>query len=149
MHSDEREIRKLVETWIKATKAGDTNTVLSLMADDVVFLVTGQEPMIGKAAFDAAVAQAHSGEARPQFEGTNEIREIQMIGDWAFMWQKLTVVVTPPGSGSSITRSGHTLSIFRKQDGKWLLARDANMLSPAPPGGLTKSETGRLNSCET
>jgi hypothetical protein len=29
-----------------------------------------------------------------------------------------------------MTRSGHTLSILRKQEGKWLLARDANMLAP-------------------
>ncbi|MGH8262403.1 MAG: hypothetical protein ACRET4_02910 [Steroidobacteraceae bacterium] len=26
--------------------------------------------------------------------------------------------------------AGHTLSILRKQDCKWLLARDANMLAP-------------------
>jgi hypothetical protein len=44
------------------------------------------------------------------------------------MWTKLTVVVTPPG-GQPITRSGHTLTILKKQNGKWLLARDANLLS--------------------
>jgi hypothetical protein len=27
-------------------------------------------------------------------------------------------------------RAGHTLTIFHKEDGKWLLARDANMLAP-------------------
>ena len=27
-------------------------------------------------------------------------------------------------------RAGHTLTVFRKTDGKWLLARDANLLSP-------------------
>jgi ketosteroid isomerase-like protein len=36
------------------TKAGDIDTVLSLMAGDVVFLVAGQPPMIGKARFAAA-----------------------------------------------------------------------------------------------
>jgi uncharacterized protein (TIGR02246 family) len=48
MHSDEQEIRQLVATWIAATKAGDIETVLSLMADDVVFLLPGQPPMMGK-----------------------------------------------------------------------------------------------------
>jgi hypothetical protein len=27
-------------------------------------------------------------------------------------------------------RAGHTLSVFRKQNGKWRLARDANLLAP-------------------
>jgi ketosteroid isomerase-like protein len=48
------------------------------------------------------------------------------------MWTKLTVVVTPPGGTQSMTRAGHTLSILKKQNGKWVLARDANMLAPVP-----------------
>jgi uncharacterized protein (TIGR02246 family) len=42
MERDEQEIRQLVATWMAATKAGDIDTVLRLMADDVVFLVAGQ-----------------------------------------------------------------------------------------------------------
>jgi ketosteroid isomerase-like protein len=34
---DERAIRDLVETRMKASRAGDTATVLSLMSDDVIF----------------------------------------------------------------------------------------------------------------
>ena len=60
MNSDEQEIRQLVATWIDATKTGDTDTVLSLMADDVVFLVTGQPPMIGK----SGVRGGHAGAVR-------------------------------------------------------------------------------------
>ena len=44
------------------------------------------------------------------------------------MRTRLTVTVTPP-SGEPITRNGHTLTILRKQHGKWLLARDANLLA--------------------
>ena len=68
MNSDEQEIRQLVATWIDATKSGDTDTVLSLMADDVVFLVTGQPPMIGKAAFAAAM-RAQSGQGAAAVRG--------------------------------------------------------------------------------
>src|SRR3954452_10725076 len=108
MKSDEQEIRQLVATWIEATKTGDIDTVLSLMADDVVFLVTGQPPMIGKAAFAAAM-RAQSGQGRPKFEGKSEIQEIQVLGDWAYMWTKLKVVIAPPGGSAPITRAGHTL----------------------------------------
>lgn len=37
MNQDEQQIRELVQRWIAASKAGDAQTVLSLMADDVVF----------------------------------------------------------------------------------------------------------------
>lgn len=131
MESDEPEIRQLVSTWMAATKAGDVEAVLSLMADDVVFLMPGQ-PVMRKADF-AAAARAQSGQERPRFDSTSEIQEIKILGDWAFMWTKLTVVVTPPGDGKPMTRAGHTLSVLKKQSGKWVLARDANMLSPVPP----------------
>jgi uncharacterized protein (TIGR02246 family) len=133
MSSDEQEIRALVVTWMAATKAGDVEKVLSLMAEDVVFLLPGQPPMVGKSTF-AAAARAQSKQASPQFEGTSEIQEIKVIGDWAFMWTKLKVVVTPPGGAPPMTRAGHTLSILKKQNGRWLLARDANMLSPVQKG---------------
>jgi uncharacterized protein (TIGR02246 family) len=129
MQSDEKEIRQLVTTWMEATKAGEVETVLSLMSEDVVFLVAGQPPMIGKSAFAAAL-QAQSNQGRPEIDGKSEIQEIQIFGDWGFMWTKLSVVVTPPGGAPSTTRAGYTLSILKKQDGKWLLTRDANMLSP-------------------
>jgi uncharacterized protein (TIGR02246 family) len=128
METDEQEIRQLVETWMAATKAGDIETVLGLMADDVVFLLPGQPPMMGKSAF-AAASKAHSSQDM-QFEGTSEIREIQVLGDWAFMWTKLSVVVTQPGGAPPVMRAGHTLSILKKQSGKWVLARDANLLGP-------------------
>jgi uncharacterized protein (TIGR02246 family) len=127
MSNDEQQIRQLVATWMTATKAGDVDAVLSLMTDDVVFLVSGR-PEMRKADF-AAQARAQSWGEAPQFEGSSDIQEVQVIGDWAFMWSKLTVVVTPPGGAAPIKRAGPTLTIFKKVDGRWLLARDANLLT--------------------
>ena len=45
MQSDDEQIRQLVATWFTASKAGDVDTVLSLMTDDVVFLVPGRAPV--------------------------------------------------------------------------------------------------------
>ena len=133
MERNEQEIRQLVSTWMAATKSGDFETVLSLMSDDVVFLMPGQ-PVMRKADF-AAAARAQSGQDGPRFDGKSEIQEIKILGEWAFMWTKLTVVVTPPGNGKPMTRAGHTLSVLKKQGGKWVLARDANMLSPVLQAG--------------
>jgi uncharacterized protein (TIGR02246 family) len=134
MDNDEKQIRQLIATWMAATKAGDIDTVLTLMSEDVVFLTPGREPMVGKASF-AAATKGQSSEGSPQFDGTSDIQEIRVLGEWAFLWTKLTVIVTPPGGGSPMTRAGNTLSILKKENGKWVLTRDANMLSPASKPG--------------
>jgi uncharacterized protein (TIGR02246 family) len=128
IQSDEQQIRELVSTWMAATKAGDIDKVLSLMSDDVVFLMPGQ-PVMRKAAF-AAAARAQAGKDVPKIDGTSEIQEINIVGDWAFMWTKLSVVVTPSTGAPPMTRAGYTLSVLKKHDGRWVLARDANMLAP-------------------
>ena len=107
---------------------GDVDTVLSLMTDDVVFLVSGRPPM--EKAEWAALSRFPPGSPCPNFEGTYEIQEVQVSGDMAFIWTKLSVTVTLPGPGVPIERAGHTLTVFRRINGKWLLARDANLLSP-------------------
>jgi uncharacterized protein (TIGR02246 family) len=126
MDSEEQQIRRLVAAWVAATKGGDVEGVLALMADDAVFLVTGQPPM-RKADFAAAVrGQADNDELR--LDIASDIQELEVMGDWAFMRQKLTVVVAQ-GDARPVTRTGHTLTLLQKQDGKWLLRRDANMLA--------------------
>jgi uncharacterized protein (TIGR02246 family) len=125
MNSDEQQIRDLVATWMAATRSGDVDTVLGLMTDDVVFLVPGRPPM-RKDEF-AAAARAQAGAGAPTIDGNSDIQEIQVSGDWAFLWSRLEVRVTQ-GGGQGIRRAGHTLTVLRKVAGKWLLARDANLL---------------------
>ena len=124
MSSDERAIRKLVDNWMAASRAGDTAAVLALMADDIVFMVPGRDPF-GKDAF-AAASQGMQGF---EFDGKAEIRELEVLGEWAYLRNFIDVTITPPG-GAPVRRSGYTLSILRKQtDGRWLLTRDANLVA--------------------
>jgi uncharacterized protein (TIGR02246 family) len=127
MQTDEQAIRELITTWLTASKAGDTAKVLSLMSDDVVFLGCGRAPMRGKAAF----AAGQTALSEIDIDATSEIQEITIVGDWAYIWTQLTVVMTPKSGGDANKRTGHTLTILQKQNGKWLLVRDANMLGPA------------------
>jgi len=125
--SDEQQIRSLVADWMQATRVGDVDRVLDLMTEDVVFLVPGRAPM-RKAEF-AAIARAQASGTVPAMDGTSEIMEVQVLGDWAFMWTHLSVRATMP-DGRRMARAGHTLTVLRKQDGKWRIARDANLLAP-------------------
>jgi uncharacterized protein (TIGR02246 family) len=124
MSPDERAIRELVDTWMKASRAGDTETVLSLMSDDVIFMVPGREPF-GKQAF-AANSRSMDG---VRLEGSADIRELKVLGDWAYLRNFIEITITPAG-GAPVRRSGFTLTILRKEpDGRWLLARDANLVT--------------------
>ena len=126
MTNDEIEIRGLIDKWMTATKAGDIETVLSLMTDDVVFLVAGVPPF-GKQEFRENSIK--HGDKSVEFDGTSQIIELKIDGDHAYVINKLSVITRQAGQ-EQIHRSGHTLTIFRKQSGKWLLARDANLLTP-------------------
>ena len=128
MQSDEQAIRDLVFTWLSASKAGDNDTVLGLMAEDVVFLQAGQEPIRGRAGF----AQMQKSLAKVDIEAASDIQEIRIFGDWAYCWNHLTVTVTPHNGGAPVKRAGNVLSVLQKQDGRWAIVRDANMLTVVP-----------------
>jgi uncharacterized protein (TIGR02246 family) len=115
----------VITTWLSASAAGDTQMVLSLMADDVVFLVAGRPPF-GKREF----AASQSSLATHRIEARSDVREIVVSGDLAYARTQLTVTMTPMAGGKALRRSGPTLSIFRRlADGHWVLGRDANLLT--------------------
>ena len=121
--NDEQAIRQLVDEWLEASKRGDLETVLSLMTDDVLFMVPGKDPF-GKEGF----AANSRGMKDHRVEGTSDIQEIKVLGDWAWMHNYLQVMVTAP-DGNVMKMAGHVLSVLRKTlDGRWQLARDANLL---------------------
>jgi uncharacterized protein (TIGR02246 family) len=123
MTDDERAIRDLVATWMDASRAGDVETVLGLIADDVVFMVPGREPF-GKEVFSAAAR----GMKDLRMEGTSEIRELCVLGDWAYLSSHIDISLTPPGAAAPMRRAGYTLTLLRKEGGRWRLARDANLV---------------------
>lgn len=126
MSSDEQAIRDLVAKWHRASAQGDFDTVLSLMSDDVVFLVPGHPPIRGKKEFDALQRKAIG---RFRMAAQTDFAEIVVHGDWAHFWCHLSVEMTPLDGSATMRRSGHTLTLLRKQpNGAWVLARDANLL---------------------
>lgn len=63
-----------------------------------------------------------------RIEGRSDIRELKVLGDRAYLRNHLEVTITPPG-GKPVRRSGYTLTILRKEGGRWRLSRDANLLT--------------------
>jgi uncharacterized protein (TIGR02246 family) len=126
---DEQAIRELISSWMRATAAGDVSQLRALMAEDVVFLRAGQPPMRGRDAFTTSFEAALQ---RVRLEATSDIQEIHVTSDWAYCWNRLTVMMIPLNGSPATRHAGYTLTVFRKMNDRWVLYRDANMLTVEP-----------------
>ena len=128
MGPDERAIREAHVTWIDAVNAGDLPRLLSLMADDVVFLNPGEAP-VGRDGFSAVFPAAHRDH---RIRCSSELEEVVVVaGEVAYTRSRDGLSVTPRDGGEAAKLAGHRMTVWRKQpDGRWLLARDAHTLSP-------------------
>ena len=122
---DERAIRAMVDTWLEASKRHDLTTLLGLLDDDVLFITPGKEPF-GKEEFAAGNEEMSD----VQMETAIDIKEVKVLGEWAWMRSFLRVAFTPV-NGDTTKLSGHILTVLRKSgDGKWVIYRDANFIKP-------------------
>jgi uncharacterized protein (TIGR02246 family) len=127
MADDKEQIRDLIDSWTRASAAGDTSKILSLMAEDAVFLRAEHPSMLGREAFAAQFQKAIE---QVRIEATSNIQEIEVSGDMAYCWNELSVTMTPLKGGTPMRHAGPVLTIFRKKaDGRWVLSRDANLLA--------------------
>jgi uncharacterized protein (TIGR02246 family) len=128
MGPDERAIREVHSIWIDAVNAGDLACLLSLMADDVVFLNPGQTPF-GRNGFSPGFSAAHQ---QARINCVSDLEDVVVVGEVAYALSRDSLSVTPRAGGEAMQLAGHRMTVYRKQpDGRWLLARDAHTLSPA------------------
>jgi len=128
MASDEQQIRQIMEEWRRRTAEGDVEGLLSLTADHAVFLTPGNPP-ITKTAFAEGFRRIS---AKARIEPRQQLKDLGICDDLAYAWSHLTVVLTAKRDGARTERSGHVLTVFRKNAaGTWQLARDASLIAGA------------------
>jgi len=122
---DERQIRKLIESWIAASNARDLPALMDMMTDDVVFMTPGRAPF-GKAEFAADVGRMKG----VAIDARVDVQEIEIFGPRAYIRNHIQVELTSPGQAPKRV-SGYAMSVLRKgNDGRWRIARDANLVMP-------------------
>lgn len=127
MNHDERAIRELFATWLRATAGGDVAQLLRLLDDEAVFIMPGQPLMRGREAYATALRTVLETQ---RIEANNDIQEIVVSGDLAYCWNYLRVTLTPVQEGVAVRRSGYTLTILRKDATQgWRVYRDANLVA--------------------
>jgi uncharacterized protein (TIGR02246 family) len=122
---DARQIRRLVDSWIAASKAHDLPALMDMMTDDVVFMTPGRAPF-GKAEFAADVGRTKG----VAIDTRAEVQEIEVFGPRAYIRNHVRVEIAAPGQTPK-RMSGYAMSILHKEaDGRWRIARDANLVMP-------------------
>ena len=132
---DLKAIEDLHRRDVAATKAYDVDTLVSLWTDDIGALPPGQPPTIGKAAGTAqlrlGVEQSRNFEA---LEYTQDWKEVEIAGEYAFEWGRFTSAVRPKAGGDIIRQRYNVLRVLKGQrDGSWKVYRTIwNEAPPAP-----------------
>src|SRR5882724_9061011 len=107
MVSDEQEIHEVHSTWIDAVNAGDLVRLLTLMADDVVFVNPAQAPF-GRDGFSAAFSAAHQ---RVRIRCMSELEEVVVVGEVAYTRSRDSLSVSPRDGGEESRLAGDRLTI--------------------------------------
>lgn len=122
--TDAQQIRSLITTWAAASAAGDLESIKPLMDEDILFLTAGAEPF-GRETF---IQHFNNNVKQMNLNVRADVHEVKVRNDLAFARVWLEIHITPP-SGEPITRTGYTLSVYRRRPGgPWRLWRDANLV---------------------
>ncbi len=123
-------IHTLIKTWHQASLSGDLPTILSLMAEEVVFLTAGNPPMSREDFIKGFTALQPNIQMKVLDWRIDDLIE---TGGFAYCQSYLHLAITPAADGEAKCRKGPILSVFRKEpDGHWVLVKDANLLTATP-----------------
>lgn len=124
---DTTAIRQMFREWKDAVTAKDIPRLLSFITEDAVFMPPGQPLIRGKKQVEALYQMSFS---KFNMEQEFQIEEIQIAGDWAFLWGIDSAKLTPTDGGPAVDAKGMGISILRRQpDGSWKFSRGINNMT--------------------
>ena len=134
--SDVEAIKRVNVELINAFNAGDVSAAVALAMDDAVDLPPNRPAIIGKEAIRSFVQSDFD---RFTMNFADEIVEIEVAGDLAYIWTNYSVTLTPKDVGKPIGNNGKWLKVLRRQpDGSWKFSRNIwNSDNPPPKGPPT------------
>ncbi|MEM9302049.1 MAG: DUF4440 domain-containing protein [Pseudomonadota bacterium] len=120
---DADKLKAIYATWMESYNAGDLESFMGLLHDDVIVMAENQPTVAGKAAARAYFA-ARVG--RPGVTFIDELLEIRVNGSWAYFRGDFTFESAPTETGGETHRArGRYLVLYEKgDDGEWRMLRD-------------------------
>ncbi len=115
-------IQNVLSTYETALNTQDTDTIVSLYADDGVFMPQHSQPQVGRDNIRAAYYRVFEAITLDVEFEVDEIR--QLSGDWAFVRTRSDGTVKINATGDSGPEGNQELFLFqRTEDGNWKIAR--------------------------
>jgi uncharacterized protein (TIGR02246 family) len=120
-------IRQMFQDWEEGVRSKDISRLLDFITEDAVFMPPGQPLIRGKSQVEALYKMSFE---KFTMDQKFQIEEIQICGDWAFVWGVDSAVLTPTDGGPAIQARGMGISILQRQpDGLWKFSRGINNMT--------------------
>ena len=117
-------IRQLAEDWSAGWLTGDPETLLALLSDEPVLIMSHEPAIIGKEAIRTLYQYVFENYTFTDNGEQGEQMEVEVDGDLGYFWSTYTSTATPKAGGEPIKDHGHSVIIVRRQhDGSWKIAR--------------------------
>ena len=131
-------IKQLTEDWGAGWLTGDPETLLSLLSDEPVLIMSHEPAIIGKEAIRTLyqyVFENYTFTSDENYIRTNDAEQmaVEVDGDLGYFWSTYRSTETPKAGGETIEDQGNQVYIVKRQhDGCWKIAlMIANRSQPA------------------
>jgi uncharacterized protein (TIGR02246 family) len=135
LEQDQKAIAELQQRDIEANIAVDTDKILALRTDDIVYLVPGRPPLVGQEA-----VRKYLEEIRQQLADWDMVayeeswQEVQVVGDFAIQWGTVNIRAKKEGERAESAAVRNMMQVLRRQpDGSWKISRAIWNLQAPPP----------------
>lgn len=121
MHEVPESFKKRHNKWVEIVNSGNVEAYAKLLAEEVVWIPPGQQPITGREAFKEWLSPFMD-KYSYDFSITDE--QIRVSGDWVFERARFISKMTPLEGGEPMKHSG-TFSVLwnRGSDNKWYIER--------------------------
>lgn len=126
---DRDQLRAIARAWVDNYLSGDLEGMMSLMHEDAMIMAANSETVRGT---DAVRAYLATRVGQPGVDFEDDLQEIRINGNWAFVRGDFQLAVTPEGAPEPVfRRHGRYLVIYEKNaEGEWLMLRDMDNSVP-------------------
>jgi len=127
--ADRERLQEISKQWIDAYVGGDLDGLMALMHEDAIVMAQGSPTVRG---LDAVRAYFAPRIGSPGVTFTDDLQEIRISGDWAFVRGDFQLEVAPREEGGEPwRRNGRYFVLYEKTaGGDWKMLRDIDNDAP-------------------
>ncbi len=125
LEEDQKMIADLQRRDIDANIAVDTDKIMALRTDDVVYLIPGRAPVVGQEAVHAYLEDIRKQLADWDMVAYEETwQEVQVVGDLAYEWGTINIRAQQASEKRESTATRNVMQVLKRQPGgDWKIAR--------------------------